>query len=345
MFKNKRIVKLLLVLVFSIIMGVCWKADLEASEPALPKIGTLKVAYVPHFGFSPFFIAKEKGYFSEQGLDVTLHRFRSGGHMLAPLSTGQLDVASGRVGTDLFNAFYQDMDIKIVAGGDYIDILFMVRKDLSDTGKIRKPADLKGCKMPAVSLRGLVEYVYAQVLAQGGLTIDDVTLITLPFHEIPTAFANRAIDAGATAYPMAAKILDTESAVKMPLDKTDTIQGLVMFFGKRLLDPANREISIRFMTAYVKALRDIQGEDWKKDEHVLIYSKYVKFPPALIKRCPSPSFPVNGEIDQDSILKQQAYHVGRGYTEFKKPFPLTRITEMLFLEKALERSGKIQMGK
>ena len=345
MFKNKKIVRLFLVLSVAILMGICQGNVLEASESALPKIGTLKVAYAPHFGFSPYFIAKEKGYFADQGLDVELHRFRSGGHMLAPLSTGQLDVASGRVGTDLLNAFYQDMDIKIVAGGQLFDILFMVRKDLYDSEKIRKPADLKGAKMPAVSLRGLVEYVYAQVLALGNLTIDDVSVITLPFHEIPNAFANRAIDAGATAYPMAAKILDAKSAVELPLGKTDTIQGEVMFFGKRLLEPANREIGIRFMTAYVKALRDIQGEDWKKDEHVRIYSKYVKFPPALIKRCPSPAFPVNGQIDQDSITKQQAYHVERGYTESQKPLPLAQITEMSFLEKALERSGKIQMGK
>ena len=66
MFQNKRIVNLFLVLSFAMVTAIFQGNALEASEAVLPKIGTLKVAYVSHFGFSVFFIAKEKGYFADQ---------------------------------------------------------------------------------------------------------------------------------------------------------------------------------------------------------------------------------------------------------------------------------------
>ncbi len=330
--------KTIFVLFLTMVFGLGAEAGAK-DKPALPDMGPLKVAYAPHFGFSPFFIAMEKGYFKEEGLDVRLHRFRSGGHMLAPLSTGRLDVAMGRVGTDLFNAFYQDLDIRIVAGGERFDTVFMARKELFDSGRVTEPKDLRGMTMPLTSHRGLVEYVYSRVLTLGGLTVDDVKLVSLPFHEIPTAFANGAIDAGATAYPMAAKILDAKTAVQMPLENIETIQGSVVYFGSRMLAPANREAGARFLAAYIRAVRDIQGDDWLKDEHVNMYGKYVKFPPALIMRCPPPIFHINGGTDGENIMKQQAYHVGRGYTEFHEALPLSRMLENGFLEEALKRVG------
>ncbi|MCG8634485.1 MAG: ABC transporter substrate-binding protein [Desulfobacterales bacterium] len=332
-----KLAKTVIILFLTVLAGVYTGAEAK-EKPG--NIETLKVAYAPHFGFSPFFIAMEKGYFREEGLDVRLTRFRSGGHMLAPLSTGRLDVAMGRIGTDLFNAFHQGLEIKIVAGGEKFDIVFMARKDLFDSGKVTEPKGLKGRKMPLTSYRGLMEYVYSRVLALGGLTIDHVQLVSLPFHEIPTAFANGAIDAGATAYPMAARILDAKMAVQMPLEKIETIQGSVVYFGKRMLTPAYRDAGVRFLTAYIRAVRDIRGEDWLKDEHLLIYQKYVKFPPALIRRCPPPVFHVNGEIDGENIMAQQAYHVERGYTEFQEPLPLSRMIENGLRKDALDRGIK-----
>ena len=68
-------------------------APATESDGALPDLGTLQIAYVPILSFTPLFVAAEKGYFAEQGLQVELQRVRTVDEMLAPLGTGQLDIS------------------------------------------------------------------------------------------------------------------------------------------------------------------------------------------------------------------------------------------------------------
>src|SRR5438094_7816443 len=56
------------------------------------RVGELAVA-----SDAPYYIAIEKGFFAKRGLTVTLHQFANTGAAMAPLSTGQLDVATGAV--------------------------------------------------------------------------------------------------------------------------------------------------------------------------------------------------------------------------------------------------------
>jgi hypothetical protein len=44
-----------------------------------------------------------KGWFRDEGIEGEMNPFESGARMIAPLSTGELDVASGAVSTGLHN--------------------------------------------------------------------------------------------------------------------------------------------------------------------------------------------------------------------------------------------------
>ena len=44
---------------------------------------------------APFYIAYDRGFFKEEGLDVDLIVLDSGAKVIAPLGTGELDVGSG----------------------------------------------------------------------------------------------------------------------------------------------------------------------------------------------------------------------------------------------------------
>src|SRR3569623_1887358 len=54
----------------------------------------VKVGVLDSLSEAPTFVALDKGYFREEGLDVRFERFPNTADMVAPLSTGQLDVAS-----------------------------------------------------------------------------------------------------------------------------------------------------------------------------------------------------------------------------------------------------------
>jgi len=140
---------IILVLVMSVLALQSCAESPAATPETMPDLGKIRVGYVPVI--APIYIAYEKGYFKEQGLDVELIPFDSGAKMVAALGSGQLDVGSGEAGTALLNAIDQGFDVQVVMGTGsmpkgYGPNPFLVRKDLYDSGEITEPADLKGKK-------------------------------------------------------------------------------------------------------------------------------------------------------------------------------------------------------
>jgi len=54
----------------------------------------LKAGYLPTSGHLLYFVAKEKGFFQQEGLDVELARFTNSGEGLSAVKAGKLDVGS-----------------------------------------------------------------------------------------------------------------------------------------------------------------------------------------------------------------------------------------------------------
>lgn len=329
-------------LLTALVLQACSRA---APEKELPDIGKLQIGYISIIGYAPVFVATEKGYFSEQGLEVELQSFNSGSLMIAPLSTGQLDIGAGETGTSLFNAIEQDLDVSVVAGlasqpPGYGATPILIRKDLA--GVIDGPEDFKGRNVAINVEHGVAEYLLAQYLAKAGLTVDDIEIVTLPIPEMGNALANGAIDAALQAQPASGKsVSDGVAEILIDGDKiVDTPQNGVIYFGKRLLDPANREVGVRYLMAYLKAARDLYGEGWRTDENAAIINKYTQVPIPSIQRGVAYFFDPNGRINTESTESIQQYLFERGYTELEKPLSIEEIIDYSFLEEALQRIGE-----
>ena len=72
----------------------------------------LKIGYIPEPAHGLHFIAKEKGYFSEEGIDAELYQFSTTAEGLAALKSGKLHVGTfGTAGPLLFIARGADFTI------------------------------------------------------------------------------------------------------------------------------------------------------------------------------------------------------------------------------------------
>jgi NitT/TauT family transport system substrate-binding protein len=128
---------------------------------------------------APLFIAVERSYFRAQGIEASFVPIDAGSKMIAPLGTGELDVAAGASSAGIFNAAAHAIVVKIVAdkastppGPSYMPLL--VRKDLVDSGRVKVVADLKGLKIAEAGRGGTPGPLLEQILQQGGLAYDDV---------------------------------------------------------------------------------------------------------------------------------------------------------------------------
>jgi NitT/TauT family transport system substrate-binding protein len=320
----------------------------EKSTTEVPELGVIKIGYLPVVGFSPIFIAMDKGYYRDEGLDVQLERFDSGSKMIAPLSVGQLDVGEGEPGTALFNAINQGLEIKVVCGASvfnkegYASIPFIVRKDLVDSGEITQPSDLKGKKIAVNVPRGMAEYMIVQVLESGGLTVEDVELVPIPFPDIVQSLANKAVDAAFLPPPFSDVTIKDGTAVEMFGEDTGAgeIQNGVVYLGERILDPANREAALRFLSAHLKAVRELMNGGFQDDEDLAIISKYTKLDPEVIKKTLLNYMDPNCTLLPDSLMKTQEYYVSQGYTDFTEPISLDKVLDESFLKEVLARIDK-----
>ncbi|MDR0612696.1 MAG: ABC transporter substrate-binding protein [Dysgonamonadaceae bacterium] len=133
---------------------------------------------------APSYIAKEKGFFEREGIDVTL----VGGDFetnKVGLATGQFPVANGDFG--FFPAAYNGLDIKLIAGLHQGCI-----QVLAPPGSgIKSAKDLAGKRIGVDEIGGSPMAVTSVLLANNGIDPQkDVTWIPFPRDILPTVADN-----------------------------------------------------------------------------------------------------------------------------------------------------------
>lgn len=137
--------------------------------------------------YGPTLVALEKGYFAESGLDVEL--VTSGGRRgtIPALVAGELDVSPQSPSLDFFRALDPQKPIKIVADHGVIKPgrgsgAIVARKSLVDSGRLRDYKDLEGLKIGLSPVEGDHDWLsFETALQKGGLSFDDVEMVTVDF--------------------------------------------------------------------------------------------------------------------------------------------------------------------
>ena len=144
---------------------------------------------------APAYIALEKGFFAEEGLDVTLvaGNFET---QKAGLASGKFYVANGDF--NFFPSIVEGLDLKIVAGLHEGCIKLIVPPDSA----IKSAADLKGKTIGVDQLGGTPFFVASLVLAEAGFDpTKDVKWRPYPLDQLSVAVGKGEIDAYAAWDP------------------------------------------------------------------------------------------------------------------------------------------------
>lgn len=115
-------------------------------------------------------VADEKGYFREQGLNVTTTVYPAGAYAIKELFSGNADFAYASEFAGVTNSF-DHPDLRIIAITARSDAIVLVARN--DRG-IFKPSDLKG-KTIAFSNGTSAEFFLSRYLTQNGMDIDEIT--------------------------------------------------------------------------------------------------------------------------------------------------------------------------
>lgn len=160
---------------------------------------TLKVAYNQWAGFTPVFVAQEKGFFEASGVTVELTSFAGPGDSLPPLVAGHLDISLTT----------PDNAVRLNAVGSDVVCVYMI--DTSDGAdalvakkSIATPADLKG-KTVAVTVGEVNHLLLLKALESAGLSEGDINIVNMNPDDAGAAFIGGSVDAAVTWEPWVSK--------------------------------------------------------------------------------------------------------------------------------------------
>jgi NitT/TauT family transport system substrate-binding protein len=184
-------------LAMAAIAVVAFAAPLRASPPLKP----YKVAYNAWIGSIAFFVAQQKGFFRDEGLDVQGKSFSAPGDGLKPLLGGELDAALSTADSVLTVLDKAPGQLKVVyltdtsAGADAI----LAKKDITSVQA------MKG-KRVAATLGQCNQLLLDKALERAGLTEKDIQLVNMNPDDAGAAFAAGQIDVAVTWEPWITKV-------------------------------------------------------------------------------------------------------------------------------------------
>jgi NitT/TauT family transport system substrate-binding protein len=329
-------------LLLTVLCGL-W-AGSAAAEPV--KIGELGI-----LADAPFYIAIEKGYFAEQGVEVKLERFSSAAQATAPLSTNQVQVVGGGVSAALYNAFARDWPVRIVMARTrdmpgFSSDTIILRNDLKDA--IKTPKDLKGRLVAINTPASVLHFMLARLLESDGLTINDVQTVNMAWPNMGPGLETKALDGGMVVEPFAGQYAMKNIAfpfrraadfmTKPPLEVS------VMLYSKTWADK-DPEQAKAFTVAFLKGVRDyydaMKGGP-KRAEVIDICAKYTSLKDkAMYDKIQWSYMDPNAEISFEGLRDQQDWYAKQGYVSNKAN--LEGVVDTRFLHYALEKLGRVDV--
>ncbi len=236
----------------AIVLACCGPAVAQS----MPKI---VVGDNPSLSGAPLYIAIEKGYYRDAGVDVQLDMSGLSSDMTVQLATRKLNVIGGAITAGLFNSLSKGLPIGILmsrATSPYSHYL-VIRPELKVT--LRQPSDLKGRSVAVVSRGAILVYELIKVLEAGGLTLADINLKYIPFGQMATALTTGAVDAALMISPLQDAVEAKGIGVKwINADSTIKAQPVLVSVWWMNTDWArdSEDVARRFVRGTLRGVRD-----------------------------------------------------------------------------------------
>ena len=201
------------------ITGAAVAAGLIATVAAA-EAGTMRLGMTTWVGYGPMFLARDKGFFKENGLNVELQIIEDAALYMAAVAAGQLDGNASTI-DEIMKYRSEEFCFKAVValddsfGGDGV----LVRDDVNSL------KDLKG-KQVGMNQGSVSQFWFNILLKREGMTEADLEITNMTADDAATAFIAGQIPAAVTWEPHLS-LVRTKKEGKVLIDSTQT-PGLIV---------------------------------------------------------------------------------------------------------------------
>lgn len=314
----------------------------NAQDKTDVKIGVLSLT-----SHAAAFVAKEKGYFDDAGLNAELVMFQAAGPMAVAIASGDIDFGVTAITGALINLADKGA-VKVIGGAlveeKGIDGQKILASNAAFEAGLKTPADLKGHSFGITGTGSSFHYMISQVAAKEGFTMDDIEM--KPLQKVPAiigALKSGQIDAWSIV-PHIAKALDGAGDAKIIGDIADYIpnyQVTTIFTSTDNIEN-HADLVKTFLAAYSKGISDYNAamvdksagdqalEDTTKIIHKYVYSDrpYDKAKGPI--QAGAMRLQPNGQINMESVQNQLDWFKSEGLVD--KSIAMDTLVDTSFVE-------------
>jgi NitT/TauT family transport system substrate-binding protein len=298
----------------------------------------------------PVMLAADRGYFADEGIDVTISKYNGSSNTQLPLvARGDLDLTMMVPGPGLFNQQAQGFDIKMIGSEDSGShpgwnsaSWLLVRKDLWDSKKVRTIKDLRGHTIDAGPEGSPINILARMALEKAGLTTNDVTFtarLGTPADWL-AAMKNGSYDAVSAVEPIVSILVRDGYAVRLASGgDVETWEPVAYFISSSAYLSKNRPAVVAFLKAVLRAERDIvsAGPHWAPLSTDAM-AHWSGLSADDIRVIPSPTWYGGfGTINTEWLRAEQAFWVARGLV--KEPVDMRTIVDTTLIADARRQLG------
>ncbi len=286
-------------------------------------VGTMKIG-----DLSPFFLALERAFFKEAGLDINVAAMVGGAAVAPALASGALNIGWSNV-VSIYQGFLQGFDYRFIANGAINkrgtnDVFgFQVAID----SPIKSAKDLEGATCASNTLRNIIHVSGLHWIDRNGGDSSKVKWIELPFPQMEPALVNKQIDAFVAVEPFVtvpSKVNKKTKVLGYPLGGIAPRLLIAAYFASEAWIQKNRDETKAFITALN---RGIDAHNANPEEAKVTLAKYTGLKPELLKEMVLPAF--EKQIVPSDL--QPMMDVSLQYKLIERKFPARQVISSLAL--------------
>jgi NitT/TauT family transport system substrate-binding protein len=263
------------------------------------------------FYYLPLTIAETRGFFKEEGLEVTINDFAGGAKALQAMLGGSVDVVTGSY-EHTINMQAKNQDIRALVVLARNSMVLVANK--ARGGGISTVAELKGKKIGVSAPGSSTHFFVLYLMAKSGLTAADASFISVGASAGAVASLETGeLDALSNVDPVITK-LQSDGKVNVLADARSlegsrrifgaTPPAAVLYASKKFIDQ-NPETTQRLVNAFMKALNWI-GKSSAEEIANAVPHEYWLGDKALYMRALQANLTTYGKTGVASIADRQA---------------------------------------
>jgi NitT/TauT family transport system substrate-binding protein len=281
----------------------------------------LNVGYMKIGDLSPFFLAMDKAFFKDAGLDINLASMVGGAAIMPALASGAINIGWSNV-ISVYQGHLQGLDYRLVANGainkrgtnDVFGIC------VAPDSPVKSAKDLSGKTVAVNTLRNIMHGATAHWIDSNGGDSASVKWVEVPFPQMALALVNKQVDAYGGVEPFITVPVQQKQArlLGRQLGAISPRLLIASYFGSEAWINKNGALVKGFLAALN---RGIDAHNANLDEAKATLAKHTGLKPDLFKDMPLPAF--EKQLLESDLQPMQ--EVALRYKFIDRKFPLAEV--------------------